>query len=319
MASSRRTQSKKKPNKRRPSSKMMSRFYTQIDDKKRQNLREGKDECNDLPHQQYIKSRPSKTRKLQQANIRSNATRKAAVIAKCHQTPNAASHVHEALETLSTFLVDWEAAEPKKKSRKAIAARTKSLEKAQEHILKEIDLKWECKVHYSTPDDWELGDSSVCKEENATNTSYVLKINGLDWFEVKPSTIEGAGLGLFACRRFEPGLLLGFFMGKYDADDTASTGYQFKHINPRPEEKKSKKLPYFGLHFSNDPFFDKDMTNMKKRMAKNLEEKVKVEFGAGYNCRSICRIDKGSEIFVLYQASKTKKALETLRNDVKKK
>ena len=54
-------------------------------------------------------------------------------------------------------------------------------------------------------------------------------------------------------------------------------------------------------------------------MAKNLEEKVKVEFGAGYDCRSIRRIDKGSEIFVLYQASKTKKALETLRNAVNKK
>ena len=199
MAPSRRTQTKKQLNKKRPSKKMLSRFYSQIDDKKRQNLREGKDECHDLPHQNFIKSRPSKTRKLQQAEIRSNTKRKAAIIAKRHKSPNAASHIHEILEDVSTFMVDWEAAEPNKKSRKAVAARTKSLEDAQENILKEIDLKWECNLSYSTSKGWELGDTSDCKEENVLKTSFTLKINGLDWFEVKPSTIEGAGLGLFAC------------------------------------------------------------------------------------------------------------------------
>ena len=89
---------------------------------------------------------------------------------------------------------------------------------------------------------------------------------GLNWLEVKPSTIEGAGLGLFAARQFYPQSIIGIYMGEYDPNDQISTGYQLKNINARPSKE------------------EEDVQNLTKRMARKLHCKVNVEFGGGYEC-----------------------------------
>ena len=288
-----------------------NRMYKDIERAKKKNLAEGRDECEDLPHQDKIRSYPTKTKK-DKKTTRSNKKRKAASIVTRFR-PKSAKYVHEALEDLASEIETW-AQQENKKSRHFVKKRSKELQNIQKNILDNIDLKWECNVTYCTPEGWKFGDFSVCNTENISKHSYLLKVKGLDWFEVKPSLIEGAGLGLFAARGFEKNsLLLGIFMGQYDPDDEKSTGYQFKNIDPHPNGQQGD-TPYFGLHFANDPFYKKDIKAMTKKQARNLKQKINIEFGGGYDCRTIRRIEKGSEIFVLYEATKTLKVLKELND-----
>ena len=294
-----------------------NRMYKGIERVKKKNLAEGRDECEGLPHQDKIHSRSAKTKKIHKETTRSNKKRKANSLLTRFR-PKSAKYVHEALEDLSSEIEIWaqQENEKKKKSRRFVKKRSEELKKIQKKIFDNIDLKWECNVTYCTPEGWKFGDFSVCNTENISKHSYLLKVKGLDWFEVKPSLIEGAGLGLFAARVFEKNsLLLGIFMGQYDPDDEKSTGYQFKNIDPHPNGQQGD-TPYFGLHFANDPFYKKDIKAMTKKQARNLKQKINIEFGGGYDCRTIRRIEKGSEIFVLYEATKTLKALKEL-NDSK--
>ena len=228
--------------------KEKNRLYQRINDKKKKNIQEGKDECDNLPHQDMVKSYASKTKK----QVQTNKNRKVSLDGQHVKYKDAAKHVFARLLDASDYMNEWANLEPKKKTRKVIKDRTKLLEESQKNALEKVDLKWECKVSYDTPESWEIGDLSVCKKKNILRHSYVLKLDGLDWFEVKPSTIKEAGLGLFAARRFYAGNLIGMFMGKYDPDDkNNTTGYQFKNIDPYLEGEEH--LPYFGLHFANDP------------------------------------------------------------------
>ena len=285
--------------------KEMNRLYQRINNKKKTNIKEGKDECDDLPHQDVVKSRPSKTNKQEQTNKK----RKVSLDAQRVKYKDAAKHVFARLMEASDFMDEWADLEPKKKTRKVIKDRKDSLEICQEKGFEKVNLKWELKVTYDTPESWKIGDLSVCKSKNILRHSYTLKIDGLDWFEVKPSTIKEAGLGLFAARRFFEGNLIGIFMGKYDPDDkNNTTGYQFKNIDPCLQGEEH--LPYFGLHFANDPLYKKDVKRMPKGQATKLAQKVNIEFGAGYDCHATKRIEKGAEIFVLYEAPKTLKVLK---------
>ena len=289
-----------------------NRMYKDIERAKKKNLAEGRDECEGLPHQDKVRSHPSKVKK-EEKKTRTNKKRKAACLVTRFR-PKSAKHVHDALEDLTDEIDTWAQQEKlKKKSRQFVKKRSEELEKIQKNILDNVDLKWECNVSYCTPKGWKFGDLSVCNTENISKHSYLLKVNGLDWFEVKPSLIKGAGLGLFAARVFEKNsLLLGIFMGKYDPDEEKSTGYQLKNIDPHPNGQQGD--PYFGLHYANDPFFKKDIKKMTKAQARNLEGKINIEFGGGYDCRTIRRIEKGSEMFVLYEATKTMKALKELKD-----
>ena len=294
-----------------PTQKEMYRMYKQIDYKKKKNIRMGKDECDDLPYQDKIKSHASKTKKKQNEN---DKKRKASLDGQRVKYKDAAKHSFARLLDASDYMDEWADLEPpKKKSCKIIKDRSATLEEAQESVLEKVDLKWECRVTYDTPETWKIGDLSVCKKKNILSHSYILKVDGLDWFEVKPSTIKEAGLGLFAARRFYRGNIIGLFMGKYNPDDeTTTTGYQFKNIDPCLDNGQ-EDLPYFGLHYANDPFYEKDMKKMTKAQATKLEQKVNIEFGAGYDCHVTRRIEKGAEIFVMYQAPKTLNALKKIK------
>ena len=286
--------------------KEKNRLYQRINKRKKQNIEEGKDECDDLPHQDVVKSRATKTNKKQE---QANKKRKVCLDGQRVKYKNAAKHVFERLTEASDFMAEWEALEPKKKTRKVIKDRKEALQEAQKNVFEKVNLKWECNVIYDTPESWKMGDLSVCKNKNILRYSYTLKVDGLDWFEVKPSTIKEAGLGLFAARRFFAGNLIGMFMGKYDPDDkNNTTGYQFKNIDPCLQGEEH--LPYFGLHFANDPLYKKDVKTMHKGQATKLAQKVNIEFGAGYDYHVTKRIEKGAEIFVLYEAPKTLKALK---------
>ena len=139
------------------------RMYKQIDDKKKKNIRMGKDECDDLPHQDKIKSHASKTKKKENE---ANKKRKASLDSQQVKYKKAAKHSFARLLDASDYMDEWADLEPaKKKSRKDVKDRSATLEEAQKSVLEKVDLKWECRVTYNTPKTWKIGDLSVCKKK----------------------------------------------------------------------------------------------------------------------------------------------------------
>ena len=294
-----------------------NKLYKRISRQKRKNLTEGLDECANLPYQDKIRSGPSFVKSQMRKEEPASKKRKSAVDAEKILFINSSQRVHEKLEHLSVDMDNWAGKQTNTKNARSTKARGKKLQEIQNNILKEVDLKWECNVRYAAPDDWKFGDLKVCKKKNIASQSFLLKLRGHNWFEIKPSTIKGAGLGLFAARRFQAQELIGFYMGQYEPNDERSTGYQLNKINARPNEEAQP--PYFGLQFSNDPFYEKDVQKLTKLQAKNLQGKVNIEFGAGYECRTVKRIDKGAEIFVMYEPMKIEKELKDLEDLEEKK
>ena len=72
--------------------------------------------------------------------------------------------------------------------------------------------------------------------------------------EVKPSTIQGAGLGLFACVDLEPLTPIGFYPGVYQDrfEPVAHPGYAMGTLDPDVVLVPDPSIRV-GLHFVNEP------------------------------------------------------------------
>jgi hypothetical protein len=108
------------------------------------------------------------------------------------------------------------------------------------------------------------------------------------WFVVKSSTLENAGLGLFANRKFAKNEVIGLYTGKFLSDQEIAqkkisiyairSGELKQYIDPKNGIGCKQGLPYYGmaLHMINDPLFfepdvlpkptSKTLQNMKKKI-----------------------------------------------------
>lgn len=81
------------------------------------------------------------------------------------------------------------------------------------------------------------------------------------WFQVRPSTIEGAGLGLFAARKFSDGEVIGLYMGRTEANKKKGSDYSLRSETVGLVDAKrgfrptTASMPQYemGIHMINDP------------------------------------------------------------------
>ena len=119
-----------------------------------------------------------------------------------------------------------------------------------------------------------------------------------DWLTVKQSEIPNAGLGLFASRRFNPGDVIGVFMGeKATVKPGKFMPYQLMDIDASKGQitNQTKNIDIsnlgMGIHFANDPFLSNTNNNHHKINCSFHSDKLLI-------CQR--RIEKDKELFVNY-------------------
>ena len=122
-------------------------------------------------------------------------------------------------------------------------------------------------------------------------------IQWVQWIEVKPSTIQGAGLGVFAMREFTKGQAIGWYYGKARNSniprDDNSARYQMIHIDAQGSVGFPGRL---GMHILNDPTMSlEDESDIKK--AKKMWN---VELNGDYSVTTKRQIHSGDELYVDY-------------------
>jgi hypothetical protein len=157
----------------------------------------------------------------------------------------------------------------------------------------------------------------VIEIEPAREFAIQLKLkNGFwcDLFEIKESTIQGAGLGLFAARKYYKGCSLGVYVGKILTEDVWKKkrkkvndvyGFLFKDrkrktcvVDPTISTKRgSEPLAYFGLHYANDPAFG---LCDHQRYESPCKDRYNFEIGNHLDAYAIRDILKGEELFLNY-------------------
>lgn len=114
------------------------------------------------------------------------------------------------------------------------------------------------------------------------------------WLEVKESSIKGAGMGLFAARRFEPGdIITVYFAPKKSERSPKFTKYALKRNRHYFSVKEGCPL-FLGAHFMNDATYkceEKDRERLKKENNAILE---------GYTVKPRYRIMPGCKIKLSY-------------------
>ena len=153
----------------------------------------------------------------------------------------------------------------------------------------------------------------------------------IDLFEIKPSTIAAAGHGLFASRAFSAGQVLGIYFGtvhfiKPGADideegisDEYSISGKWKHNKVVVLDAFSSSLqdhikpkeqmpPYFGLHFMNDPTYN------KSRPSRIKEKMINVVIGPDFVAKAKKRVEVGDELFMSYNLGDLQTVVDTLEN-----
>jgi len=158
----------------------------------------------------------------------------------------------------------------------------------------------------NVPPEFELGRRfQVVARDTATNTWHEL-------YEVKTSTIEGAGNGLFALRPFKRGEWMGIYIGEVRPFLQVKKTKTIYAMRFRDKDKRDKimdpgipgpgrstqRLPvYFGIQFCNDPDWKEEgETTKKKTKTKNTNVSVYSDLGV----LATRRIDVGDEIFLDY-------------------
>ena len=130
-------------------------------------------------------------------------------------------------------------------------------------------------------------------------------------FTIQQSTIDGAGLGLFAAQTFVKGETLGIYYGPFKPDDSKTEGsiyalslvWKSKKLlmDPLVGMGTSKVLTspaYFGLKFANDVNLFIEKSDKEKKKLKNLNYNMIITNDlVGSTLR---KIRKGEEIFLNY-------------------
>jgi hypothetical protein len=170
------------------------------------------------------------------------------------------------------------------------------LEKSRTHSLNttpsmEISRSWEIHIHDRIWNEW------------------------IPMFEVKTSTLNNAGYGLFALRPFQVGDALGVFYGEvFEIEDgkipfntseyaievnwPKETGRKIL-IDPKGGTSTSKTVYnhcYFGLHFANDPYYGMERS-MRKTRGSNVPNAI-IQYDLVGRATETIRI--GDEIFLDY-------------------
>ena len=129
--------------------------------------------------------------------------------------------------------------------------------------------------------------------ETKTDLEIEIFVNGEPWFEVKKSTIKGAGHGLFALRDFGPNELMALYCGESMLTKEKNTRWgnnvSIEDDNGVTFTPKEGEI-YMGIHFANTA-----SCNSKETKAANARTNMKVLDNLG--CYSTRAIKKGDEIF----------------------
>jgi hypothetical protein len=122
----------------------------------------------------------------------------------------------------------------------------------------------------------------------------------IPWVEIKPSVLDGAGLGVFAVREFRKGQEIGWYYGRKKTQKRVNnrSRYQLSDLDAEGGLGKPGRL---GMHFINDP-------SLVSSGAADLKRKSKlwnVEFHCDYSVRAKRQIRPGDELYADYNFDKS--------------
>ncbi|KAL7564282.1 hypothetical protein ACA910_014345 [Epithemia clementina (nom. ined.)] len=127
----------------------------------------------------------------------------------------------------------------------------------------------------------------------------IVHYNGKDLFAIKQSTLPDSQLGLFSLQEFDEGDCLGFYCGrlmtglKYPLNKYAiTTGTQ-----PCKIYQASREEMWMGLHFANNPYFDK---YAKKEKVDGKSDVYNILINKDLRVSAKCQIKIGEELFLFY-------------------
>jgi len=141
-------------------------------------------------------------------------------------------------------------------------------------------------------------DRDSCRLVDIDHWSIGFNVEGVKvpWFVVQRSSIEDAGLGLFAARNFCKGEIIGFYMGKPDKTSfDASTEYSIKADFGIVHSSSIKygNLITMGLQMANDPTFSKDASPQD-------EDEFNFVIHRNMMAEALRDIEVGEEMFLKY-------------------
>ena len=117
------------------------------------------------------------------------------------------------------------------------------------------------------------------------------------WIEIKPSNIQGAGMGVFAMREFTKGQAIGWYYGKARNSsiprDDNSAMYQMANIDAQGGIGFPGRL---GMHFLNDP----TMNLQETRDINKAKKMWNVELESDYAVVAKRQIRIGDELYADY-------------------
>mmetsp|Transcript_23838 Transcript_23838/g.28129 ORF Transcript_23838/g.28129 Transcript_23838/m.28129 type:complete len:170 (-) Transcript_23838:55-564(-) len=120
------------------------------------------------------------------------------------------------------------------------------------------------------------------------------------WLQVKKSDIEGAGLGLFACRDFLVGELITLYTGKKIYPGAESI-YSITNGSIVLDCKPFKEgEPYLGAHMANDPNYLTKMDNPNWLAEVGGGKEYNAKIGQFFQLIAIQDIMKGEELLLDY-------------------
>ena len=166
------------------------------------------------------------------------------------------------------------------------ADRNKVKDKIDE-ICGKVGVRWKQRVETILP----LGGSLETTHgvsNTATSVTYHIEFFGVEYVHVKASTIQGAGLGLFASRDFKKDETIGIYMGELLLDGREKTVNHLKGLQPK------ERAMYMGMHYMNDVTFSDDRAGVRNQCQNNAVLR------ANYLVQATRTIKKGREIFAQY-------------------
>jgi len=152
--------------------------------------------------------------------------------------------------------------------------------------------------------EWEIGfhiDPDRNVGDPGTITKKVTELPIVAWLRVKKSTIEAAGLGLFADRDFQEGQIVGMYLGGKEGMENYSIapgwpGGEIVHCFPLSHYKamRDRSTRTMGIQMINDP-------NHGLELNAQPSEMWNVEFRSDLFVVALKKINKGDEIFADYR------------------
>lgn len=145
---------------------------------------------------------------------------------------------------------------------------------------------------------------------NKSSTIYHICIRNHPLYDIKESTIKGAGMGLFAARNFKTGDMLGLYCGKMAdglkrkpkiygfAKQIVKKGDAWTIIEPTHEDV------FLGMHYINDPLYGIPEAEREHKAATMHDDKdYNVRISNDFLVTAETDIRQGDELFLNYGTS----------------